>query len=87
MPAARWWDDVRYTCGNILLFRSAEEVPAWPERHGVPTGAILTLRQAWRLAGDWFTGQLDPGWRRLTAEEARASFQAAGLTGEFWRLS
>lgn len=53
---------------------------------GIPRGAVITVGQCWQLAKWWFTGRFDPEWRRLTPEEARQSFEEAGLKGMFWEL-
>jgi hypothetical protein len=87
VPAARWWDDVRYTCASILFFRDSEEIDEWCRRGGFARGAILSLSQCWRLAREWYAGRLEPQWRRLSAAEAQASLGNAGLTGDFWDLS
>jgi hypothetical protein len=85
-PAARWWDDIRYTCATILFFSGEGAALEWSERHGVTAGRVLSLAQAWSLAGDWFAGRLDREWKRLTPAEAAASFRRAGLEGGFWSL-
>ncbi|HZA40729.1 MAG TPA: alkylmercury lyase family protein [Actinomycetota bacterium] len=86
VPAAHWWDDVRFTCATILFFSTREEVDEWSARHDIPTGSVLDLGQAWSLAQDWFTGRLDRDWRRLTPAEAAESFDRVGLRGHFWTL-
>jgi len=52
----------------------------------VTPGAVLTLRQAWDLAKQWYGTRLEPDFRRPTADEARAIFASVGLTGAFWQL-
>jgi hypothetical protein len=86
VPARRWWDDVGFTCGTILFFRTPAEVDSWCERSGIARGAVLSMDQAWLLAQRWYAGRLSSEWRRLTREEARASLTEAGLTGPFWEL-
>ena len=86
MPAARWWDDVGYTCATILYFRDAREIGAWCASHGVARGETMTAEQCWRLAQRWFGGRFDPAWRRLTPEAAQSSLREVGLTGPFWNL-
>jgi len=83
-PRATWWDDIQLTCGTLLAFRSDAEVDRWCERHGFPRGETWTFADAWYMATTWFTGRLDPDWRRLTSEEARATFEHIGCTSEFW---
>jgi len=86
VPAAQWWDDIRFTCATIMFFTSEEEVRLWSARHDIPLGSVLRLNQAWSLAGDWFSGRLEREWSRLTPEEAEKSFRRAGLSGGFWSL-
>jgi hypothetical protein len=86
VPAARWWEDVGYTCGTILFFRSAGEVEEWCASRGIPKGEVVGPEQAWQLAQRWYTGRLDPAWRRLTPDEAKSSLKEAGLAGRFWDL-
>jgi hypothetical protein len=50
-------------------------------------GAVVSLSTAWALAVAWYTGRLDPEWRRRTAAEAQELFTSLGLVGSFWRLS
>jgi hypothetical protein len=71
----------------MLLFRSEEHAERWTKQRGTPRGGFLTLPQQWELARTWYADRMDPGFRRRTAEEARAVFEGLGLTGPFWSLS
>jgi hypothetical protein len=71
----------------MLLFRSEEHVARWTESHGMPRGETMSLEQQWTLARKWYGARLQPGWRRLTPDEAHAAFESCGLTGAFWRLT
>jgi len=86
VPAAQWWDDIRFTCATILFFTAEQDVHEWSARHDLPTGRILQLDQAWSLAQDWFSGRLEREWERLAPNEAADSFRRAGLDGAFWGL-
>jgi hypothetical protein len=86
VPAAQWWDDVRFTCSTILFFTTDQEVREWSARHDIPAGSTLDLHQAWSLARDWFSGRLRRDWKRLSPSEAAESFRRAGLDGSFWSL-
>jgi len=46
----------------------------------------MTIDQAWQLSKQWYGSRLDPGFRRATADEARAIFNSVGLIGDFWSL-
>jgi len=86
-PASQWWEDVRYTCATILLFRDAAEVPAWCERHGIAHGEVVPVTTVWQLARAWYSDKLDPAWQRKSPAEAQAILDGLGLRGEFWDLS
>ena len=70
----------------MLAFRSESHAGRWCTDRGRPPGAVFPLSTAWLLAAAWYTGRLDPGWRRRTPAEAQALFDRLGLTGPFWRL-
>jgi len=86
VPAAQWWDDIRFTCANILFFAAERDVHEWSVRHDISAGSTLDLQQAWSLARDWFSGRLERDWKRLSPTEAAESFRKAGLEGAFWKL-
>ena len=70
----------------MRLFRSEEHVARWSDEAGIPVGAVFDLAALWQLAQRWFAGRLTPEWRRPTVAGTQAIFEAAGLTGPFWRL-
>jgi hypothetical protein len=86
VPAAKWWDNVHYTCATILFFHAVGEIDTWCGRHAIGRGEILSVDQAWALAQAWYGDYLHPNWRRRTPEEARAIFRELGLTSRFWEL-
>lgn len=55
---------------------------------GPGTGAPWTplLGTLWRLARDWYTGRLEPGYTRRDLASATAYFAEVGLNGSFWGL-
>ena len=71
----------------MLLFRSEEDVAAWCRAEGRTAGAMVRIAVLETLARSWYGDRLDPAWRPRTAEESQALLAAAGLIGEFWRLS
>lgn len=71
----------------MRLFRSEEHVQAWSAKTGIIAGASFPLDALWTLARLWFHDRLSPAWRRATIDEAHGVFEAAGLTGPFWRLN
>ena len=86
VPASNFWDNVIYTCSNMLLFESEDEISNWCRRHNVRKGEVLDLAKVWELARAWYGNYLDPSWRRKTREESERIFQELGLTSEFWKF-
>ena len=70
----------------MLLFRSEEHVDRLCRGAGRERGAIFPVEQGWALARAWFSGWLDPAWRRRTPEETEAVFAGAGFRSDFWSL-
>jgi hypothetical protein len=71
----------------MLIFRSEEHIEKWCKAWRLPSGAVLSLEQAWKLADAWYCDRLSPEWRRRTVDEAHELFRSLGLTSEFWRLA
>ena len=59
----------------------------WCVERGRAVGAVIPLSTAWALAQAWYSDRLEPSWRRRTAAEAQAVFNALGLTDPFWNLT
>ena len=70
----------------MLLFRAEEHIDRWCTQWSQPSGATLTVDQAWQLAHAWYRHKMDPGWRRATLEETEALLGSLRLTGPFWNL-
>jgi len=86
VPASRMWDDVVHTCDNQRLFCRVRCVDEWCEREGVEKGYVMSLQTLWKLAGGWYAGRFERGYRRREPSEAREYFRAVGLRGAFWGL-
>jgi hypothetical protein len=86
VPAARWWDNVGFTCSTTLLFRDEEHVDRWCAAREMHRGAVISLDQAWRLAHGWYRDKAKPFWRRHTVKETEALFAEVGLRDPFWSL-
>ena len=66
------------------LFRSEEHVKRWLA--GRAPGATIPVAPLAVLASTRWGDRLSPGWRPHTREPNPAILDAAGLTGDFWRL-
>ena len=86
VPVARMWDDVVHTCGHQRIFCAEHCVDSWLARTSHGRGDAMDLATLWRLARGWYTGRLDPGYRRRDPSEAVAYFREVGLDGPFWGL-
>jgi hypothetical protein len=86
VPTAHIWDDVVHTCAHQRLFCSEGCVDAWLGTTGNPRGYVMDLATLWRLARDWYTGRLDPGYVRRDPTQAADYFRSVGLHGPFWGL-
>ncbi|MGN6128283.1 MAG: organomercurial lyase [Humibacter sp.] len=84
VPMAHVWDDVIHACENQSIFCNEECVDRWLAATGNTKGAVFSLTAVWNLASDWYTGRLNPGYRRREPVEAAAYFRSAGLAGPFW---
>jgi hypothetical protein len=87
IPAKRFWDNVIYTCSNLLTFDNERQINDWCNRHNMTKGEVLTLEQVWELSKIWYGNYLDDTWTRKTPEYAELLFKKVGLTGDFWKLS
>lgn len=85
-PAARWWDNVIFSCSSFQSFQSQADIDRWCRVHDLPRGATLSIPQLWEFAKDWYGGYLSAPWRKRSRAEAAALFAKHGLTGEFWKL-
>ena len=86
VPARQWWDDIDFTCANILLFASAKELPVWLARTGLARGEVVPLATMWALANQWYGDRMEPKWRPRAPEAAQAILAGLGLKAPFWRL-
>jgi hypothetical protein len=68
----------------MLGFRSEAEVDEWCERRKLPRRPLLTLKQQWRLAVEWYGNRLTEESRRPGPAEMRRIFAEIGLTDPFW---
>jgi hypothetical protein len=87
IPPRRAWDNPHQHCALMLPFRTASEIDLWCQRHGLPRGEAVPLRQVAELANRWYGGYAERSWRKWTVEQAQIIFAERGLTSPFWELS
>ena len=86
IPMRQCWDNVIYSCSNMLVFEDEAAVDAWCRRHRMPKGDTQPLSRFWDFARDWYGKHLDPDWKKWTSAEAGALFRRHGLGGDTWEI-
>ena len=86
IPMKNAWDNVVYTCSNMLVFENEEQVDDWTRRHNIPKGDIQSLETIWNFAKKWYGNHLRTDWQKWTVDEAKQMFKEFSLTGEIWNL-
>lgn len=86
IPMKEAWDNVIYTCSNMLVFKNEEQINNWCKRHNIPKGDIQPVNKIWEFSKKWYGNHLNPQWTKWTAEEAKQIFKEYELTHEIWDL-
>jgi hypothetical protein len=86
IPMKQAWDNVIYTCNNMLVFDSEEEIDNWSRRHHIPKGDVQPIANVWEFSKKWYGNHLDPNWKKWTMEEAKTIFAKFHLTNKIWEL-
>jgi len=86
VPMKNAWDNVIYTCSNMLAFKDEEEVDSWTKMHNIPKGDIQPVARILEFSKKWYGNHLNPEWRKWTMEEAKEIFRQFDLTGTTWDL-
>jgi len=86
IPMKNAWDNVIYTCSNMLVFENEEQINHWTKRHNIPKGDIQPVEQIWAFSKKWYGNHLNPDWTKWTVEDAKQIFTEFELDGEIWSL-
>lgn len=86
IPMVNAWDNVVYTCSNMLLFKQAIDVEKWCKRHDMPVGDIQPLSKLWNFSQEWYGNHLDKNWIKCSATKAQEIFIKHDLTHPVWDL-
>lgn len=87
VPMAKAWDNVIYTCSNMLVFKDEEQINNWTKRHNIPKGDIQPITNVWAFSKKWYGNHLDPGWEKWTMQEAKDIFLQFNLTNRIWDIA
>jgi hypothetical protein len=86
VPMKQAWDNVIYTCSNMLVFDSETQIDAWTQRHNIPKGDVQPITNVWEFSKVWYGNHLSPNWQKWTVQEAKTIFSDFHLTGKTWEL-
>lgn len=81
------WDNVIYTCSNMLIFENEQQVEKWSRQHQISKGDIQPIDKIWQFSKKWYGNHLNPEWTKWTVEEAKQLFEEFGLNHKIWHLS
>ena len=87
IPMEHAWDNVIYTCSNMLVFENEQQIDEWTNKHNLPKGDIQPIENIWNFSKKWYGNHLDPNWTKWTIEEAKDMFREFGLLGRTWKLN
>lgn len=86
IPMKNAWDNVIYTCSNMLVFENESQIDNWCVRHNITKGDIQSIEKIWNFSKQWYGNHLNPEWTKWTVEDAKRIFAQHELSGEVWNL-
>ncbi len=86
IPMTNVWDNVVYSCSNMLVFENEEQINNWSVRHNIPKGDIQPIEKFFEFSKKWYGNHLNPEWTKWTIDEAKHIFRAYELKGNIWNL-
>jgi hypothetical protein len=86
IPMKNAWDNVIYTCSNMLIFENEKQIDGWTKKHNIPKGDIQTIENVWNFSKKWYGNHLNPDWTKWTIEEAKEMFRKFELKDRIWLL-
>jgi hypothetical protein len=86
IPMTKAWDNVVYTCSNMLVFKNEEQINDWTKRHNISKGDIEPIAKVWEFSKKWYGNHLNPNWEKWTMQEAKDIFLQYNLTNKIWDI-
>ncbi len=86
IPMKNAWDNVIYTCSNMLIFENKNQINIWSKKHNMPKGDIQSIEKVWNFSKKWYGNHLNPDWKKWTIKEAKQMFKEFELDNEIWHL-
>jgi len=86
IPMKKAWDNVIYTCSNMLVFENEQQIDTWSKKHDITKGDFQSINKVWQFSKKWYGNHLNPNWEKWTVDEARLLFTEFGLKHSIWDL-
>ena len=58
IPMKNAWDNVVYTCSNMLVFESEEQIDDWTKKHNILKGDVQPIENIWNFSKKWYGNHL-----------------------------
>lgn len=86
IPMKNAWDNVIYTCSNMLVFENEAQIDQWTKKHNISKGDIQPIENIWNFSKKWYGNHLNPNWTKWTIQEAKEMFLEFNLNNSIWEL-
>ena len=86
IPMKNAWDNVIYTCSNMLVFENETQIEEWTKKHNISKGDIQPIEKIWNFSKKWYGNHLNPNWKKWTIEEEKEIFNEFDLKNKIWQL-
>lgn len=86
IPMKNAWDNVIYTCSNMLIFENEVQIEKWTIKHNIPKGDVQPIENIWNFSKKWYGNHLNPNWTKWSIQEAKEMFLEFNLNNSIWEL-
>lgn len=86
VPMTKAWDNVIYTCSNMLVFKNEDQINEWVGMHDISKGDVQPIDNVWNFSKKWYGNHLSPEWEKWTMQEAKDIFVQFNLMGKIWNI-
>lgn len=86
IPMKKAWDNVIYTCSNMLVFKNEEQINTWTKKHDISKGDVQPITNVWEFSKKWYGNHLSSNWKKWSMEEAKEIFSEFNLTNKIWDI-
>ena len=86
IPMRNAWDNVIYTCSNMLVFKDRDQINEWAKRHNISKGDVQPIDNVWNFSKKWYGNHLNPEWEKWTMQDAKDIFLQFNLNDKIWDI-